>query len=167
MPISPYIRQLRGYVGTARLLLPSVSVHVFDDRHRLLLVRQVEGNVWSTPGGVIEPDERPADAAVREAWEETGLHVRPDRLLGVYGGPDCVVRYPNGDETQYVIIAFGCSIVGGRPTPDREETSDVRFWSEEEALTLPLASWLSARLRVVYGMGAFEASAWQPPEYDK
>lgn len=76
MPISPYIRQLRGFVGTARLLLPSVSVHVFDDQRRLLLVRQVEGNVWSTPRGVIEPDERPADAAVREAWEETALHVR-------------------------------------------------------------------------------------------
>lgn len=92
-----------------RLLLPSVSAHVFDATGRLLLVRQREGGVWSTPGGLIEPDERPADAAVREAWEETGLVIRPERLLGAYGGPECVVRYQNGDEVQYVIIAVGCT----------------------------------------------------------
>jgi 8-oxo-dGTP diphosphatase len=78
MPISPYVRQLRESVGRARLLLPSVSVHVFGG-DRLLLVRRRDGGIRSTPGGAIEPDERPADAAVREAWEETGLLVRPDR----------------------------------------------------------------------------------------
>ena len=40
---------------------------------RILLVRHVEGNQWTTPGGLIEPEETPADAAVREAWEETGV----------------------------------------------------------------------------------------------
>src|SRR5215213_10684410 len=115
MPISPYIRRLRAHVGSMRLLLPSVSVHVFDVAGRLLLVRQREGGVWSTPGGLIEPDERPADAAVREAWEETGLVVRPERLVGVYGGPECVVRYPNGDEVQYVITAVGGVVTGGPP----------------------------------------------------
>jgi len=89
---------------------------------------------------VIEPDERSADAAVREAWEETGLLVRPDRLLGVYGGPECVVRYPNGDETQYVIAALGCTVVGGAPRPDLDETAAVRYWSEAEATRLRLAS---------------------------
>ena len=28
----------------------------------------------------------------------SSLVVRPERLLGVYGGPECVVEYPNGDE---------------------------------------------------------------------
>src|SRR4051794_38917554 len=98
MPISPYVRQLRASVGSMRLLLPSVSVQLFDAEARLLLVRQRDGGIWSTPGGLIEPDERPADAAVRELWEETGLVLRPERLLGLYGGPECVVRYANGDE---------------------------------------------------------------------
>jgi 8-oxo-dGTP pyrophosphatase MutT (NUDIX family) len=47
----------------------------------VLLVRHVEGNDWTTPGGMIEPLETPADAAVRETWEETGLHVELESLL--------------------------------------------------------------------------------------
>ena len=123
MPISPYIQQLRARVGHERLLLPSVSVHLFDADGRLLLVRQRDGDVWSTPGGLIEPDEHPADAAVREAWEETGLLVRPERLLGVYGGPECLVRYANGDEVQYVLTARGAVVIGGTPRPDAVSTA--------------------------------------------
>jgi 8-oxo-dGTP pyrophosphatase MutT (NUDIX family) len=132
MALAPYIGELRARVGATRLLLPSVSVHIFDDHDRLLLFRQRDDGNWSTPGGLIEPDERPADAAVREAWEETGLVIRVERLLGVYGGPECIVRYPNGDETQYVIVAFGCAIEAGEAKPDYDETAAVGFWSESD-----------------------------------
>ena len=166
MSISPYIRELRSRVGTARLLLPSVSVHVFDEARRLLLVRQRDDDAWSTPGGLIEPDERPADAAVREAWEETGLLVRPERLSGVYGGPEFVVRYPNGDETQYVIVAFECTVESGELRPDHHETTAVQFWSATEAVGLSLSPWLRSVLPAVYaerdGVG-FEVSTWRPP----
>lgn len=138
---------------------------MFDDAGRLLLVRQRDDDAWSTPGGFIEPDERPADAAVREAWEETGLLVRPERLLGVYGGPECVVRYPNGDETQYVIIAFECTVEHGTPRPDQHETTAVQFWSATEAAGLMLSPWLRSVLPEVYagraGVG-FEPSTWRP-----
>ena len=166
MPVSPYIRQLRAQVGPMRLLLPSVSVHVFDAASRLLLVRQREGQFWSTPGGLIEPDERPADAAVREAWEETGLVVCPERVLGAYGGPECVVRYPNGDEVQYVITAIGCTVADGVARPDLDETIAVQYWSAGEAAALPLAPWLRAHLPIVYAGpagAAFAPAQWTPP----
>lgn len=38
--------------------------------------------VWALPKGLIEAGERPADTAVREALEETGLRTRADRKLG-------------------------------------------------------------------------------------
>src|SRR5688572_30596106 len=101
MAISPYVQRLRDAVGSARLLLPSVTALIHDDAGRLLLVRQRDDGVWSTPGGSMEFDETPADAVVREAWEETGLMVTPRRVFGVYGGPEFIVRYPNGDESQY------------------------------------------------------------------
>lgn len=167
MPISPYVRHLRTLVGSTRLLLPSVSVHLFDDVGRLLLVRQRDGGVWSTPGGLIEPDERPADAAVREAWEETGLVVRPERVLAVYGGPECVVRYGNGDEVQYVIVAIGATVIGGTLRPDLDETDHAGWWSATEADSLPLAPWLHAlRLEVFAGAAAapFAAPTWTPPD---
>ncbi|HET7459903.1 MAG TPA: NUDIX domain-containing protein [Longimicrobium sp.] len=83
MAMSPYLRALREHVGPMRLLLPSVSAHLFDADGRLLLVRQRELDVWSTPGGMIEPDERPADAVVREVWEETGQQVTGLAAVGV------------------------------------------------------------------------------------
>ena len=73
MALSPYIRDLRARVGSARLILPPVSVHIFDAVGRLLVIQQRDDGIWSTPGGCIEPDELPAHAARREAWEETGL----------------------------------------------------------------------------------------------
>lgn len=37
---------------------------------------------WVTPGGGIDPDETPADAAVREVFEETGYRATAEELLG-------------------------------------------------------------------------------------
>ena len=90
MPMSPYVRELRERLGNRRLLMPSVAGIVRDAQRRVLLVRQQDNGVWSTPGGIIELEDTPADAVVREVWEETGLVVRPQRIIGVYGGPGFV-----------------------------------------------------------------------------
>lgn len=167
MPISPYVRSLREQVGSARLLLPSVTALVYDDDGRLLLVRQRDGGVWSTPGGAMEPDETPADAAAREAWEETGLIVEPRRVFGVYGGPEFIVRYSNGDESQYVMIAFECEVRGGALQADDDETTEVRFWSADEAAALPLTPWLQTMLPTFFTRPAatdFAPRRWQPAE---
>ena len=149
-----------------RLLLSSVTAAVRDERGDLLLVRQRDGNVWSTPGGAIEPDERPADAVVRETWEETGLIVTPRRLIAVWGGPEFVVRYANGDETQYVMSVFECVIDGGTRRADGEETVETRFWSMIDAAALPLAAWLRAVLPRLYAdqPPSFDAPGWRPPD---
>ncbi|WP_020386910.1 NUDIX hydrolase [Kribbella catacumbae] len=51
---------------------------------RIVLVRERyedwENEQWSMPSGAVEPGESPAEAAVRELREETGLHVRVDQL---------------------------------------------------------------------------------------
>ncbi|WP_303046716.1 NUDIX domain-containing protein [Deinococcus marmoris] len=47
--------------------------------------------MWHIPSGSIESGENPEDAAVREAYEETGLRVTPTRFLGAYLG-----RFPDG-----------------------------------------------------------------------
>ena len=107
MPMSDYIRDLRARIGTTVLEVPTVSVLTFDERDRVLLVRHVEGDNWTSPGGMIEPYETPANAAVREMWEETGLHVALTRVIGVFGGNLCAATYGNGDK-----VAWG-STVGG------------------------------------------------------
>ena len=131
MAMSEYFHSLRALVGSRRLLLPSVTALIFDD-DALLLVRQREGSGWSTPGGAIDPDGTPADAVVREAWEETGLVVSPDKIAGVFGGPKFVVRYPNGHEAKYVLTAFMCTIIGGHYQPDGNEVAELDYWRRDQ-----------------------------------
>ena len=77
MAMSQHVRRLRAALGSELLVLPSVTGIVYDERDRILLVRQSAGGVWSAPGGSVDPNETPADAVVREVWEETGLYIDP------------------------------------------------------------------------------------------
>jgi 8-oxo-dGTP pyrophosphatase MutT (NUDIX family) len=161
MPISPYLRRLRDLVGRARLVVPSVTALVHDDAGRVLLVRHADRGVWVMPGGAIEPDETPADAVVRETAEETGLRVEPVAIAGVFGGPAFLVRYANGDETNYVMTVFACRTIGGTPRPDGDETLDVRFVARDAVAGLDVAPWVPIVLAAV-GDGRAPA-AFAPP----
>jgi 8-oxo-dGTP pyrophosphatase MutT (NUDIX family) len=164
--VSDYIRRIRALVGSGELLqLPSVSVAVRDRQGRVLVAQHSDGGKWLFPGGLIEPGETPADAAVREAWEETGLVVRLTRLVGVFGGSDHIVTYRNGDRASYVSSVFEGTIEGGEMALDGEELRAARFVTEAEAASLPLASWVPEVMRAVFAgrtPGAFRAPTWSP-----
>jgi len=61
----------------------TVAVFVVHEGRVLLLSHPKLGR-WLPPGGHIEPDDLPDEAAVREVLEETGVHVR---LFGESGVP--------------------------------------------------------------------------------
>jgi 8-oxo-dGTP pyrophosphatase MutT (NUDIX family) len=166
MAMSAHIRRLRAALGSELLVLPSVTGIVFDASDRILLVRQAEGGFWTAPGGAIDPEETPADAVVREVWEETGFFARPVRLLGVYGGPSCLVTYPNGDRTIYVMTVFECEVLGGSLRSSSDETTDAAFVSAAELSTYPTSSWVRHVLPRLYDRsraGDFEPPKWRPP----
>jgi len=122
-------------VGHDLLLLPSTAVLPRDDAGRLFLVRLIDTGTWATIGGAVEPDETPHDGAVREAEEEAGVTVQLGNILGVLGGPEYRVTYPNGDESAYVRTVFDAMVKEGTPRPDGDETSEVGWFRPEE---LPL-----------------------------
>jgi len=92
------------------------------------------------PGGKADEGEDPRSAAIRETWEETGLHVEPLGLCGVFGGLDFRVTYENGDETTYVAAVYECRPIGGTLRPDGDETIDVRYFAASELATITLSS---------------------------
>ena len=166
MAMSPHVRRLRAALGSELLVLPSVTGIVYDERDRILLVRQSAGAVWTAPGGAVDPEETPADAVVREVWEETGLTTVPVRLLGVYGGPSCVVTYPNGDRTAYVMTVFECEARGGTLRGTSDETTAAAFVGAAELPRYHTSPWVRHVLPGLYDRsrsGHFDAPSWRPP----
>jgi 8-oxo-dGTP pyrophosphatase MutT (NUDIX family) len=113
----------------ARGVRPSVSAVIFDRQGRVLLQQRSDGGQWGLPGGSVEIGESVRAAVVREVKEETGLRVRPGRVVGIYSDPRLqVAQYPDGNVWHYVSICFECRVVGGRLATG-DETLDLRFFA--------------------------------------
>ena len=88
---------------------PNATVAAVIERDgRLLMIEEhtAEGLRLNQPAGHLDPGESLQQAAVREALEETGWHVEPTALLGLY-----MARYANakeGVDVTYLRHAFVC-----------------------------------------------------------
>jgi 8-oxo-dGTP pyrophosphatase MutT (NUDIX family) len=139
--------------------MPSVTVLVRDGEH-ILIGRHTDVGFWVLPGGALEPGELPADAAVREVWEETGLDVELVNLRGVYGGTDDHrMHYPNGDVVDYVALLFEARVVGGELPEATSELEGLRWVTETELRTLDTPAWMGPML----DNPGFEPVTWRPP----
>ena len=76
----------------------TVAVFVVHEGHVLLLLHPKLGR-WLPPGGHIEPNELPDEAAVREVEEETGVRV------GLVGGRGLPI-----DEPRQLVLPVGIQL---------------------------------------------------------
>jgi 8-oxo-dGTP diphosphatase len=112
----------------------SAGTVVFSqDCKQVLLLKRADFLVWVLPGGMIDQDESPADAAIRETNEETGYEVKIDRLIGKYWNP----RTRRGGNLQHVYEAH---VTGGTPIQNGPETVAVGFFPVER-LPSPILGW--------------------------
>jgi ADP-ribose pyrophosphatase YjhB (NUDIX family) len=120
--------------------VPAVSVLVRDTEGRVLLVHETDGESWSTPGGSVEVDERPEDAARREVLEETGLTVQLNGILTVLGGPEFHSHYKNGDEVAYVATVYNGTVTSGESKPDGDEVSAAEWFAVDALPSISLSN---------------------------
>ena len=120
----------------ARHFCASVFIINPEDK-KILLVKHKKNRRWTQPGGHIEYDETPEEAALREAYEETGLRVKllGDRFpreedfirpLGIQKN-----RHSNGETHVDIIYAA----VPNHSTDEKlnfEESDDIGWFSREE-----------------------------------
>jgi phosphatase NudJ len=92
------------------------SVAIVRRGERFLLVHERKhGQLWYVPAGRVEPGETFAEAAVREALEETGV---PVRLLGILR----VEHSPRGETARMrvVFLAEPAADVPPKSVPDED-----------------------------------------------
>jgi ADP-ribose pyrophosphatase YjhB (NUDIX family) len=119
-------------VGKDGRLGVGCSASVFDsEKERVLLVRRTDNGKWAVPGGYMQAGESFSEACKREVWEETGLKVNINRLIGIYTSPDLLLEYPDGNKWQLVVLHFEAEFVEGELTPS-EETTEFGFFSLAE-----------------------------------
>jgi 8-oxo-dGTP diphosphatase len=75
-----------GAYGAAGLLLTDPDATGVVLQKRSLMTHH--GGTWALIGGAIEPGETPADAALREAYEEEGLDPATVRVVRTFTGTD-------------------------------------------------------------------------------
>lgn len=125
---SAYEKLLTKRMGSGALILKD---------GKALLVEPTYKDSYEIPGGIVEHDESPRDALIREIKEELGIDAEPGRLL--------VIEYQSGDEgkTESLMFVFELSLIDELKIKIPESELRSCHYAEPETweskLTLPLS----------------------------
>jgi len=127
---------------------------------RVALIRRgkppLEGR-WTIPGGTVELGEGLEQALVREMLEETGLRVRPLKILTVF---DRILRENERVRYHYVIVDYWCAVLGGELRAGSDAAAAA--WvapGELERYDLPSPALELVRAALTLSRGAARASS--------
>ncbi|MFH1488223.1 MAG: NUDIX hydrolase [Pseudomonadota bacterium] len=87
---------------------PTVDIIIETEGGILLIRRKDPPHGWALPGGFVDYGESLETAAIREAREETSLHVELISQMGAYSDPD-------RDPRQHTITVVFVARAEGRP----------------------------------------------------
>src|SRR3954447_1793367 len=145
----------------ANSVKPSAAAFVIHDSKVLLTQRTDNGN-WTMPGGAMDPGESLSATAVRETFEETGISVKLDGVVGIYTDPRHVIHYTSNDEVrQEFTVVYRCEYLSGEPTTS-SETTHVEWVPVDRVDQLQMDR--SQRMRLEWALG--QHGTWIDPTGD-
>lgn len=128
---SEELEPLRETVFMRPTAVATCDAAIFDDTGKILLIRRFDTKRWAMPGGATDVGETPAQAAVREALEETGYHSEAVALVAIHDGRFHKSRSP----IHLYQMTFLCKLIDKEPEnpPSHgHETLEIGWFSEEE-----------------------------------
>ena len=125
-----------------------IGAVVGNEAGQILLVKRADAGVWLYPTGWADVGYSPAEVAVKEVKEETGIDCEPVRLIAVIDGLRAgFTRIP------LYSLVFHCRATGGELVPHPLECADAG-WFTEDAMPEPLAGperWQVAAFAAIRG----------------
>lgn len=126
----------------------TASAVLFDDADRVLLVHHKKIGLWLYPGGHIDANEDPAQAAVREVAEETGIKAEviatpafAHPAVQSHPVPWAVIEMDVTDPTvgahRHIDLVYVCRAAGGDLTAQLEEVAGARWVPLADLAALP------------------------------
>lgn len=126
----------------------TASAVVLDEHDRVLLVHHNKIGLWLYPGGHIDANESPAEAAVREVVEETSVQAVVLGELGFahtavqgHASPWAVIEMDVTDskhgEHRHIDFVYVCRAAGTDLTAQLEEVSGARWVPVADVAGLP------------------------------
>ncbi len=110
---------------------------IFDDDQ--ILLTRLRDRDWDIPGGRIERGETPAQAAIREVWEETNAKVEVTELIGIQE-LETFAPKPDDYRWPYPISAqiyYLCRLIELSPFETNDESFERGFFAPEQARLVP------------------------------
>jgi 8-oxo-dGTP diphosphatase len=123
-----------GATFTLPMKYLSAGALFFDEQGRLLLVKPTYKDGWEIPGGIVERDESPKQACLREIREELGLDVTLGPLLVI----DYLSRQNRPSDSLQLVFLGGtlsAATIAAISLP-AAELSEYRFLPPDAALGL-------------------------------
>lgn len=122
LPTGEILRRFQEETGCITPKL-GADAAIFNASGQILLMDRIDGSGWCLPCGWVEVNETPAEAAVREAFEETGLTVEVVRLVGVYSRK---AGYEYSPHSMTAVVHL-CKIISGSLTLSHEGLA-LKYW---------------------------------------
>jgi ADP-ribose pyrophosphatase YjhB (NUDIX family) len=115
-------------VGVPGYVTPKVAIGavVGNDRGELLLVQRADSGIWLYPTGWADVGYSPAEVAVKEVLEETGVECSPERVIAVIDGQ----RMGFSRFGMYMLL-FHCKATGGELRKHPLECADVGWFGPD------------------------------------